>query len=97
MLVQAATLALVGLGPISSAPIQEVPVQQIQFPGRAGGCPVGYDFNFSNGRCYPNSYHAPGVYKRPLPDDPPYGYRYRHHRYSDRPGYGYGPRYYDRY
>lgn len=79
-----------------SAPPSEGP-QQVQFRGSPdGACPPGYDFNFSNGRCYPNGYKAPGVYKRPLPDDPPYGYRhYRHPRYDGDPGYGYRPRYYD--
>jgi hypothetical protein len=72
----------------------EPSVQQVQFRGRNGGCPDGYDFNFSNGRCYPNSYKAPGVYVRPRPDDPPPGYYgYRSHRY----GYPrYAPGYYDR-
>lgn len=96
MLIHTAILALAALGPVAGAPAQEAQFQQIQFRGRDGGCPPGYDFNFSNGRCYPNNYHAPGTYKRPLPDDPPYGYRYRHHRY-DAPDYGYRPRYYDRY
>jgi hypothetical protein len=79
-----------------SAPSPDGPsIQQVQFPGRDGGCPPGYDFNFSNGRCYPNAYKAPGVYKRPIPDDPPPGYGYyRSHRY----GYPrHAPGYYGRY
>jgi hypothetical protein len=73
-------------------PTAEPSVQQVQFRGHGGGCPHGYDFNFSNGRCYPNAYKAPGVYVRPIPDDPPRGY-YRSHRY----GYPrYAPGYYDR-
>jgi len=31
---------------------------------RGGGCPDGFDYNYSNGRCYPNGRHAPGVYSR---------------------------------
>jgi hypothetical protein len=78
-----------------SAP-QPSPVQQVQFRGsRDGGCPHGYDFNYSNGRCYPNAYKAPGVYARPMPDDPPPGYGYyRSHRYGDP---RYAPGYYPRY
>ena len=70
-------------------------IQYVQFRGSPeGACPDGYDFNFSNGRCYPNAYKAPGVYKRPMYDDPPPDYRYyRPHR----EGYPrYAPRYYDR-
>lgn len=33
------------------------PVQQVQ-----GRCSDGFDYNYSDGRCYPNGYHAPGVY-----------------------------------
>lgn len=94
MLIQAAILALAALGPISAAPVQEESqIQQVQFPGRgAGSCPHGYDFNYSNGRCYPNGYHAPGAYARPR--YAPYGYGdgdYRPHRHR------YAPRYYERY
>ncbi|EJN12869.1 hypothetical protein PMI42_03875, partial [Bradyrhizobium sp. YR681] len=36
--------------------------------GRGGqprrGCGDGYDYNYSDGRCYPNGYKAPGVYAR---------------------------------
>jgi hypothetical protein len=65
-------------------------IQQIQFRGSpGGGCPHGYDFNFSNGRCFPNEYKAPGVYNRPAPN---YRY-YRSHRYGDP---RYGPGYYGR-
>ncbi|MGY4488182.1 hypothetical protein ACVWWR_007373 [Bradyrhizobium sp. LM3.2] len=54
-----------------------------------------YDFNYSNGRCYPNAYKAPGVYARPIPDDPPRGYGYyRSQRYGDP---RYAPGYYPRY
>jgi hypothetical protein len=76
-----------------SAPTPDGPlIQQVQFRGSPqGGCPRGYDFNFSNGRCYPNEYKAPGVYARPIPDDPPPGYGYyRPHRYGyprHAPGY----------
>jgi hypothetical protein len=53
-------------------------IEPVQFPARPGGaCPRGYDFNFSNGRCYPNEYKAPGVYNRPIPD---YGYDRSHRR-----------------
>lgn len=94
MLVQAVLLALVGLGPITAAPHQDTQVQQVQFRGRAGSCPDGYDFNYSNGRCFPNDYHAPGAYARPRYAPHRYGHRdryYRHHR--DR----YAPRYHERY
>jgi hypothetical protein len=69
--IRAAILALAILGSVSSA--------MAQFPGSpSGGCPHGYDFNYSNGRCYPNEYKAPGTYARPQPDYQ--GYR----------AYGYG-------
>lgn len=91
MLIQAVVLALSALGPVSAAPAQDPLVQQVQFPGRNGWCPRGYDFNYSNGYCYPNEYHAPGLYVRPVPQyRPPHGY-YRPHRH------GYPPGYYDRY
>lgn len=79
MLIQAAILSLAALGPMPAAPAQDAQVQLVQFPGRGGSCPHGYDFNYSNGRCYPNDYHAPGTYVRP--------------RYAPY-GYGYGERYY---
>jgi hypothetical protein len=80
---------------MSAPPPVGTSIQQVQFRGSPqGACPPGYDFNFSNGRCYPNAYKAPGVYNRPLPDDPPPGDGYyRSHRY----GYPrHAPRYYDR-
>ncbi|MET4479636.1 hypothetical protein ABIB66_004179 [Bradyrhizobium sp. F1.13.3] len=90
VLIQAAVLALAGFGPVTAAPAQDAQVQQVQFRGRAGGCPHGYDFNYSDGRCYPNDYHAPGAYARPR--YVPYGDGYyRHQRH------GYAPRYYERY
>jgi hypothetical protein len=86
MLVAIAGAALALQVGLSQLPPAGTSIQQVQFLGRDNGCPRGYDFNFSNGRCYPNAHKAPGVYKRPIPDDPPpYGY-YRPH------GYGY-PRY----
>lgn len=33
------------------------PLQQVQIR-----CGDGYDLNYSDGRCYPNGHHAPGVY-----------------------------------
>ncbi len=96
MLIRATLLALAALGQVPAASAQDASVYQIQFRGRPdGGCPRGYDFNFSNGRCYPNDYHAPGAYNRPAPEPYGDGY-YRHHRYGAYPGYGYEPRYYDR-
>jgi hypothetical protein len=68
-------LALAGLIAIASVPAAspEPLVEQVQFRAGPGGqCPDGYDFNHSNGRCYPNDYHAPGYYNRP---DSPYGGR----------------------
>lgn len=93
MLIQAAILALAALGPISPAPVQEeAQIQQVQFPGRGGSCPHGYDFNYSNGRCYPNDYRAPGAYARPR--YVPYGYGDGYYRpRRDR----YAPGYYERY
>ncbi|QOZ77004.1 hypothetical protein XH83_16995 [Bradyrhizobium sp. CCBAU 53351] len=58
-------LALAGLIAFATvpAPPPEPMVEQVQFRGGPGGqCPDGYDFNHSNARCYPNDYHAPGVY-----------------------------------
>ncbi|QAU47199.1 hypothetical protein EAS54_33495 [Bradyrhizobium guangzhouense] len=81
---------------VAAPPPAGPPIEQIQFRGSPeGGCPDGYDFNYSNGRCYPNSYKAPGVYARPIPEYPPMGYGYyRPHRY----GYPrYAPGYYPRY
>ena len=60
-------LALAGLIAFATVPAAspEPMVQQVQFRGGPGGqCPHGYDFNHSNGRCYPNGRHAPGVYTR---------------------------------
>jgi hypothetical protein len=52
-------------------------VHQAQFRGGPGGqCPDGYDFNYSNGRCYANNYRAPGAYQRGYDGDD-YGYRRR--------------------
>jgi hypothetical protein len=84
MLVAMAGVALALQVGMSAPPPAGLSIQQVQFRGsREGGCPHGYDFNFSNGRCYPNSYKAPGVYARPIPDDPPPGYGYyRSHRYG---------------
>jgi hypothetical protein len=91
VLIQAVVLAMSTLGPVSAAPAQEPLVQQVQFPGRNGWCPRGYDFNYSNGYCYPNGQHAPGLYVRPTPRHyAPEGY-YRPHRHRYPPGY------YDRY
>lgn len=54
---------------------------------RNGWCPRGYDFNYSNGYCYPNGYHAPGLYVRPTPRHyAPEGY-YRPHRHRYPPVY----------
>lgn len=61
-------LALAGLIAFASVPAASPApmVEQVQFRGGPGGqCPDGYDFNHSNGRCYPNDYHAPGVYTAP--------------------------------
>ncbi|MBR0958698.1 hypothetical protein [Bradyrhizobium japonicum] len=66
-------LALAGLIAFATVPAATPApmVEQVQFRGGPGGqCPRGYDFNHSNGRCYPNDYHAPGVYTR----DPGPGY-----------------------
>lgn len=66
-------LALAGLIAFATVPAAspEPTVEQVQFRGGPGGqCPHGYDYNHSNGRCYPNEYHAPGVYTR----DPGPGY-----------------------
>lgn len=93
VLVQAVLLTLAGLGPLTALPDQDTQVQQVQFRGRAGSCPDGYDFNYSNGSCYPNDYHSPGAYARQRDVQPHYRYRegyYRDHR--DR----YAPRYYER-
>ncbi|MHB0767910.1 hypothetical protein [Bradyrhizobium sp. 5.13L] len=60
-------LALAGLIAFASVPAAPPApmVEQVQFRGGPGGqCPHGYDFNHSNGRCYPNDHHAPGVYTR---------------------------------
>lgn len=66
MLTRVAILTLAILGPISAATADEAPLHQIQFRGGPGGqCPDGYDFNYSNGRCFPNDYRAPGAYARP--------------------------------
>jgi hypothetical protein len=94
MLLAIAGVALALQVGMSDPPPDGQLIEQVQFRGHGGGCPHGYDFNFSNGRCYPNAYKAPGVYVRPIPDDPPPGYGYyRSHRY----GYPrYAPRYYDR-
>lgn len=43
-------------------------VERVQFRGGPNGqCPDGYDFNYANGRCYPNDYRAPGYYSRSQP------------------------------
>ncbi|MCK1723721.1 hypothetical protein [Bradyrhizobium sp. 141] len=66
-------LALAGLLAFATVPAASPGpmVEQVQFRGGPGGqCPHGYDYNHSNGRCYPNDYHAPGVYTR----DPGPGY-----------------------
>lgn len=63
-------LALAGLIALATLPAASPPpmVEQVQFRGGPGGqCPDGYDFNHSNGRCYPNDYHAPGTYTAPGP------------------------------
>lgn len=92
MFIRAITLVLATIGATAcaAAQVQEPQIHQIQFPGRGGACPDGYDFNFSNGRCYPNTMHAPGVYNR---GDPPYGYD-RPHRYGACP-HGYDFNYSD--
>ncbi|TGN90120.1 hypothetical protein EOW77_0007530 [Bradyrhizobium yuanmingense] len=58
-------LALAGLLAFATEPAAPTApmVKQVQFRGGPGGqCPHGYDYNHSNGRCYPNDRHAPGVY-----------------------------------
>lgn len=51
-------LVLTPMGEGSRPAAEPVPfVQQVQI-----GCGDGYDYNYSDGRCYPNGYHAPGVY-----------------------------------
>ncbi|WP_298243620.1 hypothetical protein [uncultured Bradyrhizobium sp.] len=80
-------LALAGLLGFATVPAASPApmVEQVQFRAAPGGrCPDGYDFNHSNGRCYPNGYHAPGVYTRnPGP----------HEYYGNYGGYGgYGRR-----
>jgi hypothetical protein len=80
-------LALAGLIAFATVPAAspEPKVEQVQFRGGPGGqCPDGYDFNHSNGRCYPNDYHAPGYYTAPGPT-------YRGHGAYGRPDY-YGRR-----
>lgn len=87
MFLRSTILSLAATGMISCVAAQEALVHQAQFPGRDGACPPGYDFNFSNGRCYPNSQHAPGVYKRG-PVGPEYGYGRAPRRYGAcPPGY----------
>jgi hypothetical protein len=60
-------LALAGLiafANVPAAPLEPM-MEQVQFRGGpTGQCPHGYDYNHSNGRCYPNNAHAPGVYNR---------------------------------
>ncbi|WP_439392214.1 hypothetical protein ACRQ5Q_21105 [Bradyrhizobium sp. PMVTL-01] len=83
-------LALAGLIAFASVPAAspEPMVEQVQFRGGPGGqCPDGYDFNHSNGRCYPNDYHAPGYYTAPQPTYRGRGY----YRGNDD-----GPEYYGR-
>ena len=61
-------LALAGLIAFATVPAASPApmVEQVQFRGGPGGqCPHGYDYNYSSGRCYPNDYHAPGVYTAP--------------------------------
>ena len=83
----AGLLAVLGVSPSFADP--EAGVQQVQFRGSpGGGCPDGYDFNFDNGRCYPNNYHAPGTYRRP----PDYG---RQRNYYGTGAYGSCPDGYD--
>lgn len=57
-------LALAGLIALANVPAApSAPMEQVQFRGGPSGqCPHGYDFNHSNGRCYPNGARAPGVY-----------------------------------
>ncbi|OAF11830.1 hypothetical protein AYJ54_08275 [Bradyrhizobium centrolobii] len=52
----AGLIASAGLSPSAARP--EPMVQQVQIRG----CGDGYDYNYSDGRCYPNGQHAPGVY-----------------------------------
>src|ERR1700752_5478554 len=69
-------LALAGLIAFASVPAAspEPRIEQVQFRGGPGGqCPDHYDYNHSNGRCYPNGAHAPGYYTT----DPGPGYRGR--------------------
>jgi hypothetical protein len=83
MLVAIAGVALALQVGMPAPSLDGPPIQQVQFRGSPqGGCPHGYDFNYSNGRCFPNEYKAPGVYNRPIP-------RHRYYR-SHRHGY---PRY----
>ena len=94
MLAAIAGVALAFQVGLPAPPSAEPSVQQVQFRGSPdGACPRGYDFNFSNGRCYPNAHKAPGVYNRPNPYDPQPGYGYyRPHRYGYpryAPGYPY--------
>ena len=69
-------LALAGLIAFATVPAASPALveEQVQIRGGPGGqCPDGYDFNHSNGRCFPNDYHAPGVYTQD--SGPGYGRR----------------------
>lgn len=94
-------LALAGLIAFATVPAATPApmVQQVQFRGGPGGqCPDGYDFNHSNGRCYPNDYHAPGVYTRNRGygyggggGRCPHGYDYNYSNGSCYPNGAHGP------
>nr|GAJ35430.1 hypothetical protein BDOA9_0146360 [Bradyrhizobium sp. DOA9] len=63
-MIELALAGLLAFATVPAAPTAPM-VEQVQFRGGPGGqCPHGYDYNHSNGRCYPNDYHAPGVYTR---------------------------------
>ncbi|GMO29145.1 MULTISPECIES: hypothetical protein [Bradyrhizobium] len=103
-------LALAGLLAFATVPAAspEPMVEQVQFRAAPGGrCPDGYDYNHSNGRCYPNDYHAPGVYTRnPGPHEYygrqrggglcPHGYDYNYSNGSCYPNGAHGPGAYGR-
>jgi hypothetical protein len=61
----AALIASAGVLPSAAAPLEPL-VQEVQFRGSpGGGCPDGFAFNYSDGRCYPNGRQPPGEYAQP--------------------------------
>jgi hypothetical protein len=63
MIALAAFIASALMAPSAAEP--GTTVQQVQFrAGPGGACPDHYDFNLSDGNCYPSDYHALGVYRR---------------------------------